>query len=227
MMNICENICEDGPTGPRAACAVDPAGCRSTQGSATMEWESRTVTPADDEPTPLLLDVDDGEGRSSLKQVLCEVCRAAKHQPVHPKTYKQGVSTLTMIGRWFGGLATPTTQEESSLQVAWTLTKLAVPLFMSSFSLAALRTTDSAVLGHTSTYALAVFSVADIWMKSSDVFLSGRVLSVLCSQAVGAGNKQLLGTSVTPTARPASSPTRTVPTRTRAGLTQWSRSTRY
>lgn len=88
---------------------------------------------------------------------------------------------------------TPTTQEESSLQVAWTLTKLAVPLFMSSFSVAALRTTDSAVLGHASTYALAVFSVADIWMKISGQLFSGRVLSTLCSQAVGAGNKQLAG----------------------------------
>jgi hypothetical protein len=88
--------------------------------------------------------------------------------------------------------------------VAWTLTKLAVPLFMSSFSVAALRTTDSAVLGHASTYALAVFSVADIWMKISGQLFSGRVLSSL----------RVCIYSVTPIARPGA--TRTILTRTYA-----------
>eukprot|EP00040_Diaphanoeca_grandis_P010437 m.53415 g.53415 ORF g.53415 m.53415 type:complete len:524 (+) comp21758_c0_seq1:332-1903(+) len=70
---------------------------------------------------------------------------------------------------------------------------LASTLFIGSVSWVAMKTTDSAVLGHLGTEYLSAFALSDLWTSSSGVFVMGRVLSVLCGQALGSGNKMLAG----------------------------------
>lgn len=70
---------------------------------------------------------------------------------------------------------------------------LAVPIFLSSVSWVAMKVTDSALLGHTGTRYLDAVAVGDLWMSSTGVFIGGGVLGVFCGQALGAGNKRLVG----------------------------------
>jgi MATE family multidrug resistance protein len=75
------------------------------------------------------------------------------------------------------------------------LLRLAVPIFISRVSGTAKAITDTALLGHIDTdsrYLLAS-AMSDMWTQSTGVFMNGRVLGTFCSQAFGAGNKQLAG----------------------------------
>jgi Na+-driven multidrug efflux pump len=56
-----------------------------------------------------------------------------------------------------------------------------------------MKTTDSALLGHVSAKALAAASLSDLWTMCSGVLIQGRVLGILVSAAVGAGNNKLAG----------------------------------
>ncbi len=47
--------------------------------------------------------------------------------------------------------------------------------------------------GYTGTRYLAAASVSDLWTQSTGVFIMGGVLSMFCSQAIGAGNHALAG----------------------------------
>ena len=92
-------------------------------------------------------------------------------------------------------------EEESILQATkcfihtlWTIVVLSVPIFFSSLSWIAIKTTDIALIGHTGTENLAAASLADFWTACSGVFLYSRVITNLCSQAYGAGNTRLVGT---------------------------------
>jgi MATE family multidrug resistance protein len=56
-----------------------------------------------------------------------------------------------------------------------------------------MKTTDSALLGHVSAQALAAAALSDLYTMCTAVFLQGRILGVLCSSAIGAGNPTLAG----------------------------------
>ena len=56
-----------------------------------------------------------------------------------------------------------------------------------------MKTTDTALLGHVSPDALAAAALSDLWTMCTAVFIQGRILSVLCGAAVGAGNPKLAG----------------------------------
>lgn len=71
--------------------------------------------------------------------------------------------------------------------------KLGIPIFWSMLSWVGMKTTDTALLGHVSGDALAAAALSDLWTMCTAVFIQGRILSVLCGAAVGAGNPKLAG----------------------------------
>lgn len=70
---------------------------------------------------------------------------------------------------------------------------LGIPIFLSMLSWVGMKTTDTALLGHVSADAIGAAALSDIWTMCSGVLIQGRVLSVLCGSAVGAGNPKLAG----------------------------------
>ena len=56
-----------------------------------------------------------------------------------------------------------------------------------------MKTTDTALLGHVSADALAAAALSDLWTMCTAVLIQGRILSVLCSSSIGAGNPKLAG----------------------------------
>jgi Na+-driven multidrug efflux pump len=70
---------------------------------------------------------------------------------------------------------------------------LAFPIFIAFSSWAAMKTTDTALLGHAGTNYLSAVAVSDLWTSSSGVLIEGGVLGIFVSQAMGAGNKKLAG----------------------------------
>lgn len=56
-----------------------------------------------------------------------------------------------------------------------------------------MKTTDAALLGHVSADALAAAALSDLWTMTTGVLTQGRVLSILCGSAIGAGNPKLAG----------------------------------
>lgn len=70
---------------------------------------------------------------------------------------------------------------------------LAFPMFFASLSWVAMKTTDSALLGHAGTRYLDAAALSDLWTSSFGVFISGGVLGTFCGQALGAGNNKLVG----------------------------------
>jgi Na+-driven multidrug efflux pump len=56
-----------------------------------------------------------------------------------------------------------------------------------------MKTTDTALLGHVSTDALAAAALSDLWTMTTGVLTQGRILTVLCGSAIGAGNPKLAG----------------------------------
>eukprot|EP01065_Artemidia_motanka_P038312 TRINITY_DN47159_c0_g1_i1.p1 TRINITY_DN47159_c0_g1~~TRINITY_DN47159_c0_g1_i1.p1 ORF type:complete len:536 (+),score=146.50 TRINITY_DN47159_c0_g1_i1:75-1610(+) len=75
---------------------------------------------------------------------------------------------------------------------AW-IFKQAFAVFLAQVSWVAMKTTDSAVLGHVGTRYLSASSISDFWTMSSGVFIQGRVLGTFCGNAFGAGNHKLVG----------------------------------
>lgn len=71
--------------------------------------------------------------------------------------------------------------------------RLGVPIFVAMLSWVGMKTTDSSLLGHVSADALAASSLSDLWTMCTAVLVQGRVLSVLCGAAIGAGNPKLAG----------------------------------
>jgi hypothetical protein len=47
-----------------------------------------------------------------------------------------------------------------------------------------MKVTDSAVLGHVSTQALAAASLSDLYTTSTSFLISGGILTTLCGQGV-------------------------------------------
>ncbi|VEU40530.1 unnamed protein product [Pseudo-nitzschia multistriata] len=90
--------------------------------------------------------------------------------------------------------AAPTTKStETVLEDAIDILKLAIPIFITSFSWVGKKTTDTGLLGHLSQEALAASALSDLWTMTTSVLLSGRILGVLIGGAVGAGNPKLAG----------------------------------
>jgi len=71
--------------------------------------------------------------------------------------------------------------------VAVELVKLAAGMFFAHVSWVIIKVTDSALLGHVSTAALAASSVGDLWMSSTDIFLYSGVLGTFVGNSLGAG----------------------------------------
>jgi MATE family multidrug resistance protein len=82
---------------------------------------------------------------------------------------------------------------ESVSQDAHDTLLLGIPIFLAMLSWVGMKTTDSALLGHVSAEALAAAALSDLWTMCTAVLLQGRILSVLCGSAVGAGNPKLAG----------------------------------
>lgn len=70
---------------------------------------------------------------------------------------------------------------------------IAAPIFCAMLSWVGMKTTDTALLGHVSADALAAAALSDLWTMCTAVLIQGRILSVLCGAAVGAGNPKLAG----------------------------------
>eukprot|EP00978_Attheya_sp_CCMP212_P034173 scaffold141984_cov62-Attheya_sp.AAC.3 len=71
--------------------------------------------------------------------------------------------------------------------------QLGAPIFVCMLSYVGMKTTDTVLLGHVSASALSASALSDLWTMSTGVLFEGRVLGVLCGQAVGAGNPKLAG----------------------------------
>mmetsp|Transcript_21434 Transcript_21434/g.32011 ORF Transcript_21434/g.32011 Transcript_21434/m.32011 type:complete len:502 (-) Transcript_21434:195-1700(-) len=76
---------------------------------------------------------------------------------------------------------------------AWDTISLSIPIFISSVSWVGKTTTDTALLGHVSSDALAAAALSDLYTMTTSVLVQGRVLGILVGQAVGAGNHMLAG----------------------------------
>jgi multidrug resistance protein, MATE family len=90
--------------------------------------------------------------------------------------------------------ATPAASESSSfVGTCVVVLALAIPLAISRLSWTAMKTTDTALIGHTGTVYLSASAVADLYTQSTGVFINGGVLSTLVSQAYGSSNKKMGG----------------------------------
>lgn len=81
----------------------------------------------------------------------------------------------------------------SCLEELVNLIKLTLPIFVAMVAWVAMKTTDTALLGHVSTEKLSAASYSDLWTQSTGVFVTARVLGIFASQAYGAGNRKLVG----------------------------------
>lgn len=70
---------------------------------------------------------------------------------------------------------------------------LALPMATSQMAYIGMKTTGTALIGHTSSRFLTAASLSDMWMHSSLVLTSGMVMSTFASQAIGSNNKKLAG----------------------------------
>jgi MATE family multidrug resistance protein len=104
---------------------------------------------------------------------------------------RQGTETDTLVG-------IKNNEDQPSTETAWQDAKdtviLGVPIFLAMFSWVGMKTTDTALLGHVSSDALAAAALSDLWTMCSAVLIQARVLGVLCGAAIGAGNPKLAGT---------------------------------
>eukprot|EP01060_Flectonema_neradi_P012045 TRINITY_DN18972_c0_g1_i1.p1 TRINITY_DN18972_c0_g1~~TRINITY_DN18972_c0_g1_i1.p1 ORF type:complete len:416 (+),score=48.55 TRINITY_DN18972_c0_g1_i1:51-1298(+) len=75
----------------------------------------------------------------------------------------------------------------------WSLLMRTVPIFLSRSAWVVMKTTDSALLGHTGTRYLAASSLSDLWTMTTGVFMKDQVLGILCSQANGAKRYEMVG----------------------------------
>lgn len=70
---------------------------------------------------------------------------------------------------------------------------LALPMAVSRLSWTTMKTTDTALIGHTGTLNLSASAVADLYTQSTGVFINGWILSTLVSHAYGSTNKVMGG----------------------------------
>eukprot|EP00037_Helgoeca_nana_P029507 m.352862 g.352862 ORF g.352862 m.352862 type:complete len:501 (+) comp27988_c0_seq1:22-1524(+) len=70
------------------------------------------------------------------------------------------------------------------------IVKLAIPLFFSMVSWIAMKTTDTALLGHTGTKYLEASALSDLWTSSTGVFIQGRVLGMFVGNSLASDPKK-------------------------------------
>eukprot|EP00009_Paramoeba_aestuarina_P006554 CAMPEP_0201508816 /NCGR_PEP_ID=MMETSP0161_2-20130828/2051_1 /ASSEMBLY_ACC=CAM_ASM_000251 /TAXON_ID=180227 /ORGANISM="Neoparamoeba aestuarina, Strain SoJaBio B1-5/56/2" /LENGTH=544 /DNA_ID=CAMNT_0047903585 /DNA_START=112 /DNA_END=1746 /DNA_ORIENTATION=+ len=70
---------------------------------------------------------------------------------------------------------------------------LALGALVARISYVVMKTTDSALLGHSSADALTVSSYSDLWTSAVGVFLTSGVLSMFVGNAIGSGNPKIAG----------------------------------
>mmetsp|Transcript_24875 Transcript_24875/g.41677 ORF Transcript_24875/g.41677 Transcript_24875/m.41677 type:complete len:506 (+) Transcript_24875:48-1565(+) len=87
----------------------------------------------------------------------------------------------------------PPSQPLGTLAVIKELLVLALGFLGYRLSWVAIKTTDTALLGHVGTEALSASAIADLWMASTGVFTFGGVLGTFVGNAVGSGNKKMAG----------------------------------
>jgi hypothetical protein len=66
---------------------------------------------------------------------------------------------------------------------------LFVPLFFSSLSWVAMKTTDTALLGRAGTQYLEASSLSDLWTSSTGVIIQGRVLDMFVGNSIATNPK--------------------------------------
>eukprot|EP00038_Savillea_parva_P007531 m.170802 g.170802 ORF g.170802 m.170802 type:complete len:503 (+) comp13292_c0_seq1:248-1756(+) len=66
---------------------------------------------------------------------------------------------------------------------------LAIPLFFSQLSWVAMKTTDTALLGHSGTKFLEASALSDLWTSSTGVFIQGRVLGMFVGNSLATNPK--------------------------------------
>lgn len=87
-------------------------------------------------------------------------------------------------------VAPPSNPLEDVKDMLW----LSSAYFVASASFVAMKTTDTALLGHLGAQYLDAVAYSDLYTSASGVLIKGDVLSVFCAQAYGSGNLQLVGT---------------------------------
>ena len=80
----------------------------------------------------------------------------------------------------------PTPPVASWRSLTYVIVALAPSLFISRLGWVGMKVTDTALLGHVGTHALAASSLSDLWTMASGVFIQGRVLGIFVGNAVGA-----------------------------------------
>ena len=75
------------------------------------------------------------------------------------------------------------------LEEARDILLLFVPLFFSSLSWVAMKTTDTALLGHAGTKYLEASSLSDLWTSSTGVIIQGRVLGMFVGNSIATNPK--------------------------------------
>ena len=78
----------------------------------------------------------------------------------------------------------------SPLQIIRSLLSISLPLCITRLSWVIMKTTDTALIGHTGLSYLTGTALADMWTSSTSVFLSGSVLSTFASTAFGSGTAE-------------------------------------
>ena len=56
-----------------------------------------------------------------------------------------------------------------------------------------MKVTDTSLLGHVSSDALAASSLSDLWTMATGIFIQGSVLNIFVGNAIGAGNPKVAG----------------------------------
>jgi MATE family multidrug resistance protein len=79
------------------------------------------------------------------------------------------------------------------LSTSWDVLSLSLPLAVSRLSWTFMKTTDTALIGHTGTLYLSASAVADLYTQSTGVFVTGGILGTLVAQAYGSTNKLMGG----------------------------------
>jgi len=86
------------------------------------------------------------------------------------------------------------TASTSLAQIYASIFNLFVPTFVARLAWIGMKTTDTALLGHSGTVFLTASSLSDFWTSMSSVFISDSVLGAMMGQAYGARNYDMVGT---------------------------------
>ncbi|CAE8603384.1 unnamed protein product [Polarella glacialis] len=85
------------------------------------------------------------------------------------------------------------TASSSHWQIYSSIFYLFVPTFVARLAWIGMKTTDTALLGHSGTVFLTASSLSDFWTSMSGVFIGDNVLGALMGQAYGAKNYDMVG----------------------------------